>query len=617
VNDGKNLLTLSGVSLPYEDLPFYADAQVGTTDSEGVTELSTGEFTFYISATSMKYRKKVKGSGAASPMKEITSFEQLKNLGIGEVSSVPSPQEEKTNMAMKVNVEGKQFDVPANVEAILRKAGKDKDAIELADFDEVLGSANGKNLEVLSGFETELSKMVEGPAADADADKAGDQAPAAPAAGGLGGGTIGGSNVFSGGNRVAPTTRVAKTDAEKEAERIQREAEKQEVLSRLKESSGTIENLRKQVGGHELAQEAIRALQRLVVVDGHIPAFKTLVNADTRLRADVRNNVKPEDRVYHSSLRGKPGYTATGKDIKPKYAQGDYDVELKESNPSSPSGIFLYLPEALKDFMPSKFSQFSEREKVTSAAEQGNETRVIRYLAKTEVVQLLLLTGADIVFWNGQTRKYIPGSPTIYLSAKANAETEVTTYSLRAMTSNGKNTKLSVRHFVPLNTYNTVRVGSPQFNAKNTTHALFHRLLMNIPEGAPANKFSQLSQAGKVLFTQEPDGSIIYNGFQDSFQVGAYDNVGDSNQTTTLGCPLVVMSNPTTAGAVSKPVFSKSRHTEAGYSAAHKKDLELVQGELKSVKRVTNRSSLNTNQAEIAKLEGINKLLSAEGITIK
>lgn len=659
-------ITLSGVTLPQEKMPFLAQATVGETDSKGVTEYSTPEYMFYMSEKYLGFRKKAKSSGALSPMKEITSFEQLKQIGFAIDTIEVESQKEKITMALTINAEGKAITVPADVEKIIRDAGKiTGNKIELDEFDTILDGLKGDNAKKAQAFAEEINKQLPTggdagaapattkPAAGTTASKAADAAasaataaqaaadsakedasvaadaaasagatPAAgaPAAGATGipttPGGITGSSIFSSQNAAPKTERRVKTQAERDADAAKRQQQQLNDQMGLKEATGSIEKLHELISEKELAEKAIEDLTKLVAKDGVIPIFKTLVETDTRIKASVVNKVKAQDRVYHPAVASNPANTKTGKDIPVKLSKGEFEVNLVETTPSQPKGYFVLMPEALKDFTPSKISQLSERKKIVTASEVANDKRTIVYYSRPEFLQLLILTGMHGAFFT-QLGVAVPNSPMIVLKQNMKAESGEIVYSLKAVSDAGKNIKLSVRHFVPLSTFVTTSKSDPKFNAQILSDLLFHRLLVSVPDGYAANRLSQLTPASVAKFEQRPDGTILFQEFQDKMTVPAYDSTKDLPMTKTLDLPLAVMSSPTTATAVAKPTFVKVKHNEPGYKAQFTNDLHAVRDAIKTIKKVTTRNQLNETNQERGRLDAVARMLSADSIAIK
>lgn len=657
----ESTLTLGGETRKVESLDFVKTGTIGKTSNKGVTTVVNGEYTFLVSEDTLRYRFKPAGAKISKPIKHIASFGDLAKLPIAEVTAEDSKNkntsatgtQEEFKMA-QLNIEGKLIDIPAAVQKVLEKHGEKGAKIDINQFDAVMGKAKGADLTTLSQFEEKIQAEVAGDAGattgadnkDAGAPQAGGNA--APAGGataddnkGEGGATDslgmvppgeGAANVGGGAEGLAPSsiftgntgggggrqgTRTQKTEAEKEAERRERQSKREAEAQLMRENNGRIEELRSVAAGVSDATETITALKQMLLIDGKLPLFKTLVASDTRLRAEVVNLVKPADRVYHPKLQGHPEYKKTGKDIEAKYALGQYQVNFRESNPSQPTGYFIYVPECLMSLTPSKLSQHSEREMVLMAQQGGSRELTIKFFSKAEIIWLLAVLNADIVEYDIRTQKFNETAPHIYFTSKTDAQTGVPVYSLRAKDSEGRATKLSIRNFIPLATHDVIKTTSPDFDVQNTTDALFKRLLLNIPDGAPANKFSQLTPESAALFTEKPDGSIIYPQFKNTETVVAYDSTKSRPMQREVPLPKVVMSKPSTAGAVSRPVFSKSKHTEPGYNSAYKTAKDAVGDQINKQRKQTNKSILTGHTEEIARLTAINDLLSGSQIKIK
>lgn len=637
----ESTLTLGGESRKIKSLDFFKLGTVGKTDAKGETTVVAGEYTFLVTGKTLRFRHKPAGARTSKPVKHVKTFAELDKLPVGTVPEVETKNqntlvqstEEEIIMA-KLNVEGKQIEIPAAAATALKNLGVKGSIVELSDFDSAIAKAKDKDLEALSAFEEVIQAELGAGAATTPDEKeivapkvdketgAVEGAEAIPATGTTPGASpLAGANIFGtsggegGGGRQG--TRAPKTEAEKEAERLARQNKRETELALIKEKVGKIEEVRSEISGVTDAKETMEALKTLILIDGKVPLFRTLVPSDTRLRAEVKNTIKPADRVYHPALQGNPEYKKVGKDIEPKYALGAYQLHLRESNPSQPSGFFIYMPEALMNFTPSKLSLHSERETILAALNAGSKDLVIKFLPKAEMILLLTVLNADIVEYNLKTQKYNDLAPHIYLTSKIDEQQNVPVFSLRAKDSEGRATKLSIRKFIPMATHDTIKTSAKEFDQQWTTDALFKRLLMNIPDGAPANKFSQLVQESAALFTQKPDGSILYTQFKNMETVTAYDSTTSRPAVTDVPLPLVKMSNPTTQGAVARPIFSKSKHTEPGYNPLYRADKDAVGDQINKQRRQTNKSILTAHTEEINRMTAINDLLTGSQIKIK
>lgn len=618
----ESTLVLGGETRKIKDLAFFKLGEVGDTDGRGITTVVVGEYTFSVSKTTLAFRYKPIGARASKPRKTIKSFAELDKLPLevnieteSKTKNTSAQSTEEEPIMAKLNVEGKQIEIPAPAAKALKNLGVTGAIVELPDFDKAIAKAKDEDLAALSTFEEAIQKELDGGNTDGpttEVTMAGnDTAPtAAP---------LTGSNIFStpGTGTGRAGTVAPKSEAEREAARIERENKRENELAQMKENVGRIEELRAKTNEITDADETIRSLKDLILIDGKVPMFRTLVPSDTRLRAEVKNTIKPADRVYHPALQGNPEYKKVGKDIEPKYAMGLYEVHMRESNPSQPSGFFIYVPECLMGFTPSKLSMHSEREMILAAREAGNKELVIKFISKAEMIPLLAVLNAEIVEYNERTKKFNELAPHIYLTSRTDETQNIPVFSLRAKDSEGRATKLSIRKFIPMATHNTVKTTSKDFDAQMTTDALFRRLLMNIPDGAPANKFSQLTQESAALFTQKEDGTILYTQFKNEETVVAYDSTNSRPATIDVPLPLVVMSTPSTQGAVARPQFSKSKHTDPGYNPKYKADKDLVGDQINKQRRQTNKSILTGHTEEIARISAIRDLLTGTQIKIK
>ena len=607
-------LTLSGETREIKSLDFYKLGQVGKTDGKGETTVVVGEYTFLVTKSSLRYRHKPKGSKTSSPIKTVRKFAELDKLDLGQVPAVEvenqnnsaESTEEEISMA-KINVGGKQIEIPAAVEKIMKANGFKGEVAELPDLDKAIASATGKDLETLTAFDDKINAEAQAKVEDKGA---------APQTG------LAGSNLFGtqGGTETTETksgTRRVKTDAEREADKRAREAKRESDVAQIKANIGQIENLRAANAEIEGATEAIESLKKMMLIDGKLPLFKTLVPSDTRLAANVKNLVKPADRVYHKSLQNKPEFRKTGKDIESKYAAGEFEVTLRESSPAQPSGYFVYIPEALMNFAPSRLSLFSEREAVVNASESGNTNLVIKFYPKSEIIPLLVLLDAEMVEYDLRTKRYVDAAPHTYFTSRQDETHNVPVFSLRAKDSDGRSTKLSIRNFLPLATHNTVRTTAKDFDLELTTAAFFKRVLMNVPEGAPANKYSQLTPESALKFSLTDKGELLFNNFSDKELVQAYDSTANRPHEVEMPLPLVVLSTPTTQGAVARPVFSKSKHSDAGYNPIYKAARDAVGDQINKPRKQTTKSILTAHTEEIARVNVIHGLLTGEQIIVK
>lgn len=681
----ESTVTLGGETREVKSLDFFKLGTVGSTDKKGETTVVCGEYTFLVAPSSLRFRHKPKGARASKPVKVLKTFADLEKLpyqpaletastdlqemqdALGNLpeatgkeaealsakikmqekllSGLESMQQtegsknknisarstkEEISMA-KLNVEGKQIEIPAAAATVLKKLGIKGDTVELTELDTAVGKAKDKDLEVLSAFEESVQALIQAdsqqPPAGKEEKQGADQTPEQGAGAGAqqtppAGGTPQGSNIFQtqgAGNPGNPRrgNRPEKTEAEKEQERQKRLALREQEAQTIKEFTGRIEELRSENASIADANEAIAALKRLILIDGKVPLFRTLVPSDPRLKAEVKNLVKPADRQYHPLLRGNPEFKKTGKNIEAKYALGEYELIMKESNPSQPTGFFIYVPEALINFTPSKMSLHSEREAILAAETAGSKNLVIKFISKAEMILLLTLLDAPLVLYTLRTKKFDETSPVIYQHSRVDEQQNIPVFSLRAKDSEGRNAKLSIRAFIPMASHDLTKTSSTEFDAVLTTQAIFGRLLFNMAEGVPANKFSQLTQASAALFETRDDGTIVYKHFKDAESVLAYDSTTSRPAYQTVGLPLVKMSTPSTATAIPRPVFVKTKHTDAGYNMKYKADKDAVGDQINKQKRQTNRSIITSHAEEINRMQAIHDILTGNQVKIK
>lgn len=615
VNVGGDSLLLNNLTLVREG------KEIETGDTDSVTIDYQGK-RYTIKENEISYR--VSKNSVFGPKILVKSLNDL------------DQSEEET---MKINYGTGTLEVPAEAEKVLKKHNVRKDIIEITDFDKVLtGKLSATEKSTLEKFDEEITKAsqaaikvekevtpetaevsIETPAAEVDVTvaKAEDGTPkvevgVTPTPGAS---TIQTSNVFGEG------TKPKKSEAEVEADRQRRLNERNQLAETIKKGNNEIESLREARAQISDADEAITSLRRLLTIDNSIPAFRTLVTSDTRLKAVVKDSIKPADRKYHPSLQNNPQYKEVGSAIPLKMSDANYKLTLVESAPPQPRGYFIFVPKALELVDITKLNLGSNRQAVVKAEKamsEGHGTElVVKYFAKTDIMAIMILLKADLRFYDDTLNAYSVDSQRIYIHTVIDPQTGTSKFSLRAMTSTNENTKLSVRRFIPLATHDIAQVSNSDFDANKTSTALFGRLLFDKLEYAPTTKFEQLRPEAAQQFTKQEDGTIVFNQFQNQFEVPAYESTTRNPQTTTVPLPKVV-EKVTSSNNNVRVVFSRSSHTEtASYNPLYIQALEKVGGEINKNRRETMKSQEKTQRAELALEKASLDLLSGQEVVFK
>lgn len=606
------VLQLGKEKKKFEDLPFVKKGQVEEEKTGNKITVTMDGHIFDVGPKSLGYRKQVEGK-AASPRKALKSFKDMDKLmakiekeNKTQTNSAERAEKEKTNMT-KLNLNGELIDVPENVVQALKDSGVTGDVIEISDFDKALTAASGEDLDAIVAFEETFEEKLTAGLPGLDGQDAGDE----PQTG------VTPSNIWgeAGQEQQKPERTAELTPEQKQANRLKREQQRKENELKKEQMTGKIEELYKEQAAIENAVESIEALKDLMLIKGQVPLFRTLVPSDTRLRAFAKDTVPAAERTYHPDVVGKPESTETGSKIPQNQSDAKYEVELRESNPSQPTGYFLYIPESLKTFKPSEITYSSEREKILRAAESGNRNLVIKYYPKNEIVNLLLLLKADLVLYDITREEFIETSPRIMHHTRTQKTTQATIYTIRAVDHLGSPTKLSIRQFIPMRTHDTAR--KSEINLQNLSDALFKTILTNLPNGAVATKFSMLTPESLAKFTQHPKGGFIFNQFKDVETVTAYDSKRGTVQTIDMALPQVEMSNPTSSTAVSRPVFKRTRHSEAGYKPEYQPFVDAVGDEITKTRPQSAAAAINQRQQQLDRMEGINAIMQGRALNIK
>ena len=641
-------LTLSGETRAIKSLEFFKSGVVGKTDAKGETTVVCGEYTFLVTEKSLRYRFKPKGARASKPVKTLKTFADLDKLPLGdntkENKNITEQSAEGTKeeiIMAKLNINGKQVEIPADVTKVLNKLGVKGNVVEMNEFDLALGKAKEEDLVVLTKFEETViepemkaaenkapkaPEKKEEPAAAPNAGQpqtppAPETKPQTPPAAPTPGSPLATSNLFTGGN--TGKGRATKTEAEREAERKERELKRREEQEEISSNYGRIEDLDRKLSSVESTEEMMRSLRKLLLLEGgRLPLFATLVPSDTRLRPMVKNRIAAKDRQLHPNVKNVPGLIGPDGKIPENLSLAEYELRFVESAPSQPSGYFIYVPECLMDISPSNLSLHSERQKIADALDSGSRELVIKYFPKSDLIYLLIALGAaaetvPVQEYNKRTKSFNQNAPYIHLLVTS--KDGETVYSLRAKDALGTATKLSIRRFIPLATHDTIKTTSPDFSPELTTKALFGRLLFNESSYTKATKFSQLIQEDKMLFTETGAGEYVFNSFQNSYVVPAYDiNKNNSNHTVDMKLPFVREVQSASSGKTNV-VFVKSKFNEdhSNYDRAYTSLIQEVGDQINKTKRRTNKAINNSLTLQIQVKEGLLDIVTGKQIKIK
>lgn len=603
--DKLSQVTVGGVTLLLNNLTLVQQGEeVVSEDTDSLTIDFQGK-RYTIKENEISFRVKKKGVfGPKILVKSLADLDQS--------------EEEK----MKINYGKGQLEVPAAVEKVLRANRVTKEIVELGDFDKVLtdkklSAADKKTLEAFDTKISEAAKVEVTTEATAEGTKVEVDTPTAevtvetkpeaptntdPFAGQPTTPTspvspLEGSNVFGGG----PTR---KTEAEIEAARREREIERRKLAEKLKQGDTQIEAVREERSKISNSDEAVDALRRILTIDNYIPLFRTLVTSDTRLKATIKDTVKAADRKYHPTLADDKRYTKKGSEIELRLSDASYKLNLVEAVPSQPRGYFIYVPKALQLVELSKLNLPSNRVAVIKADEAiaaGHDAdRVIRYFSKAEIIQIMILLKVDMRVWSKELNQFEIDSPRIFIYTTIDSQTGAAKFSLRAVTATNEGTKLSIRKFIPLSTHDIATVNDSDFDPVKTTRALFGRLLLERLDHVNVRKLDQLRPDSAQLFTENPDGSVVFNQFQNRFEVPAYESTTRNPLTTTVPLPKVIEKTTVSNGNV-RVVFSRSSHTDTGsYNPAYIADLEAVGAEINKNRHVSAKSQEKTQRQVLA-----------------
>lgn len=649
-------VTLGGETREVNSLPFMQDGELIRTSREGGGTVKYGAYTFIFGPNKLGYRFKAEGKKVSSPLKALTSFAELDSLPLGvspsAVATPVTPEKDDTKvatitdetavsqettksfnalsakeeivMAKKINLgNGAQLDLSAEETALLVKGGIKTEIAELSEVNTAGAKlktekdiAAFKELNVKIDAALDAADKKENPPAGTGADKTGegkaDTTKLNPASVF---GQGGGKKAVAAGDQKRP-----KTEEEKKAARAAKEQKTKEAEDAYRENIGLLDEARKAQAEIQGADEAIEALAKLMLIDGQLPLFKTLVPSDTRLRPTVRNLIKAKDREYHEKFAGKPGMNQTGSKIPLNQAKGLYELVLTESNPSPPRGFFIYVPRSLMDFNPSLISSYNERQKVIKALEAPeDEDRVIKLYLKEDFVNLLILLDSPQVreykaVANSGKGSFVDSAPIIRLVPKPDSKTGMIVHTLRATDAQGQNTKLSIRNFIPTYTHDTTTLAS--LDMELTTKLLFERLVFTTPNGYPDNKYNQMTPESQMMFDMTNDTRTpIFNGFANTFEVKAYDSKDSEGRTVTVKLPLVEMSQPATG--TPRPRFSRTKHGETGYGAEYAPLVAMVGDQLQNVRPRSAQSIRDTSANQVAMAQARNSILAGHSVPFR
>lgn len=502
----------------------------------------------------------------------------------------------------------KELQVPEEVAKYLLESGhKNKDKVTLNEYDQIVLSKPPKGAvkKSVDEFDAELAK-----AANATAPLTEQQEPKAGAVSDA----VQTVDVFAGGGfeeaikeeedkAKEKPARAPKTKAEKEEALRQKLLDENEAKESIKREHDQIGKLRAQLGGIENGKEALLAIRRLFLLNGNLPYFRTLTPSDTRLKASVEDTVPKNARVRHPALEGSPTTTGENAIIPLSESLGEYKIVWKENNLPQPKGFFVYVPENLTSFDPSLVSFAHTREQVIDAEKEyegmasEDIPRVIKYYSKKNLLTLLLILDAPMRRYDEDSKSYVLNSE-IIIAADTNSKRAKSTSTLRAKDHNGVNIKLSVRNFIPLQTYDTIIRSKADFYL--TTQAFFKRSLFTEAANRTGMKFDQLLEPYALKFVKDENGNLVYTDFQSSMDVLRYDNPRGREDTINMELPHVVESSS------GRAVFKKSKNEPtSNYKAIYKPDYDRVGAEINASRAQTVKAGKAVAESQRRSMENI------------
>lgn len=521
---------------------------------------------------------------------------------------------------MKLTNNGKTVDVPAEIaEFLMKKGHKSADEITLAQYDVITSKnpfpaeleAAGRELDTKIEAETEPKAPAKKAPAKTTA-KAAEEAPTAGSAGAA----VDVVDVFGGAGAEGFEQEAAKAAADAETtgagteEKAKRStgrtaAQKLEderlAQKTIKDENDRIGKLHEELGGIVNAKEALRAMRELYLINEQLPYFKTLTPSDTRLKAAVINTVPKGERQLHPALQNSSTVNATSPSLADSL--GKYKIEWQENNLPQPKGFFVYVPEKLLNFDPSLISFKHVRQQVIDVYNEYKEQegtpirRVVKFFSKKNLLTLLLILEAPMRPYDIDAEAFVINGDTIY-AADSNGHRSKATHTLRAKDHNGNGMKLSVRNFIPLQTYDTVLKNKADIH--HTTLAFFKRSLFTEASNGTGMRYDQLLPEFAAQFEERADGDYEFTDFKSTRKVPKYDNHRNRDEMIELELPLVTVSG---SGRV---VFKKSKNEPgSNYKPVYKQDYEAVGAEIHASKSQTVKATAETAESQRRNLENL------------
>lgn len=402
--------------------------------------------------------------------------------------------------------------------------------------------------------------------------------------------TLNQSNLFNKSNGHSKNTRP-KTEAEKEEARRKRD----EKLQAQSAKHATLDAMLQRANEKLKEQSAfIKTITQLTTImtkpfDGVVGVIAPVTSINTRLKAQVKNLITPDQRQYHPGAENVDK-TKTGKDIEAKYAKGLYEVSLVESNPGTVSHFIIYMPEGLTVDHLTSLTTIGTATKIEELAKDVDNLKYNPVAVdKTVFTQLLTALHVPAYFITDKKKKDI--TQPYYVTDPRQSSSELFWWALKAYNKEGCVTKLACRGYIPLSTYVTTTLSLADKPALTTL--IFGRTLTEISSYTGDTKFNQLTADSAAKFTGTP-GNLVYTKFADSMTVPSYESTKSNPQTVSMKLPKTKMTEPSDEKPA-RPAFVKARYNELEYSAAFAAKTDLY----KDVLATCRRPSKSSKQTEL------------------
>lgn len=431
---------------------------------------------------------------------------------------------------------------------------KDKDVITIEDLEILVESAHeGRPKKGFQAFKSKVDEEYNSWFATKNENKSEDKQDSKPSEE-----VLNTSHLFEKG-RSKDTE--PKTENEKEKARLNREKKLAERTASVANLDNQLQQANEQLKGAESFITNLNNLKTILTkrYDGVIGIYAPITSINTRLKANVKNLVKPEERQYHPGAENADK-TKTGKDIEAKYAKGLYEVSLIESNPGTVSNFIISIPEGLEVEQLTSFTSVVAAKVIEDLA---RDVATLNYrpvaIDKQVFTQLLTALRVPAYFLTDKGKKDV--TQPYYIADPRQGFSDSFWWALKAYNKENRVTKLACRGYIPLSTYTTTSLSNTDKVA--LTSLIFGKSLTEKNSYTNDTKFNQLTPDSAAKFTGTLD-KLVYTKFTDSNTVPSYDSTKNNPQTVSMKLPLTKMTEATDEKP-QRPAFVKARFTETTY----------------------------------------------------